>query len=43
MLNVPIIIHELHPNSWLYVGFQLAMVVPQARWTVYFMENPING
>ena len=25
-----------------YGGLQLVMGVPQARWMVYFMENPIN-
>ena len=28
-------------NSWKHVEVSIVMVVPQARWMVYFMENPI--
>ena len=30
-----------HCNSWKHVEVSIVMVVPQARWMVYFMGNPI--
>ena len=30
------------PSPSVYGGFQLVMGDPQVRWTVYFMENPID-